>query len=130
MATPKITPTQTAVWKILQKSAEPLSAYRILELLAAHHPNPKPPTVYRALQALQAEGLVHKINSLNAFVACRDGHQGHQHASAFLVCDGCGKTQELCMAALEKPLQQASQAAHFTLNNATLEMHGLCKACV
>ncbi len=125
----KLTTTQQTVWEILQAATQPLSAYGILELLAQHHPNPKPPTVYRALQALQANGLVHKINSLNAFVVCRDGHQGHHHASAFLVCDDCGNTTELCLSALDKPLKSASEQAGFAMHNATLEMHGQCGDC-
>jgi Fur family zinc uptake transcriptional regulator len=86
----------------------------------------KPPTVYRALEFLERQGLVHRIESLSAYVACGKGQGGH--AAAFLICDCCGKTHEI-EAAIGEPLQQAANETGFVLQSVAIEAHGRCAAC-
>ena len=86
----------------------------------------KPPTVYRALEFLEQAGLVHRIASLNAFVACDSA--GAAHAAAFLICDCCGSAQEFDPGEV-RPASSAAKAEGFTPRAITLEVRGRCAAC-
>jgi Fur family zinc uptake transcriptional regulator len=86
----------------------------------------KPPTVYRALAFLERMGLAHRIESLNAYVACRLGDQ--PHAAAFLICDCCGSTREIAPAGVER-LVEASTEVGFRIETVAIEVHGHCQAC-
>lgn len=84
----RFTDQRRLVLSIIAESKIPIRAYDILAAFGKHIPNPKPPTIYRAIEFLQAGGFIHKIESLNAFVTC---HAGHAHrGSQFMVCNSCG----------------------------------------
>ena len=87
----------------------------------------KPPTVYRALDFLMDEGLVHKIESLNAYIGCP--HPEGDHVSQFLICDECETVDEVTSAALSKAVTKASAEKSFSIKRQTLELHGICAAC-
>ncbi len=87
---------------------------------------PSRPTVYRALEFLEKQGFAHRIESLNAYVACRQGPESH--AAAFLICDCCGDTREVAPMGVETLIDLAGQSG-YRVNVVTVEAHGLCAAC-
>ncbi len=104
-----------------------VGAYDIIERMAAHGPRPAPITVYRALDFLEAHGLVHKIESRNAFVACTHAHEGQ--SAAMLVCESCGLVAEVDAPDVFARLQAAAGAQGFVPRRAVVELNGLCQAC-
>lgn len=111
------------VLELLRESGSPSKAYDLIARYAPSGRLPAPPTVYRALAKLVEQGLVHRVFTLDAYVACT--LQGVEHRPAFFVCDGCGFFQELsgdaavaAMAHLEASIQSL-----------VLEVHGRCGAC-
>ena len=86
----------------------------------------KPPTVYRALEFLEGLGLAHRIPSLSAFTACRDG--GPTHSASFLICTCCGSAEEITPD-LGPLIARAGSQRRFEPHAATLEVRGLCEEC-
>jgi Fur family zinc uptake transcriptional regulator len=122
----KLTPPRRRVLELLLEAGQPVKAY---DLIAAFSPGgapAKPPTVYRALDFLEKQGFAHRIESLNAYMACRQGPEAH--AAAFLICDCCGATAEVEPVGAER-LKAVARDAGFTMNVVTVEAHGLCAAC-
>ncbi len=111
----------------LEKSASPLSAYDLLEKLRPHGIK-APPTVYRALEALMERGLVHRIESLNAFIACHHHDNGHAH-SQFAVCRNCGSVEEVHDKQLSSSIRKIASSLKFQIEREILEIMGLCKRC-
>lgn len=122
----KLTPIRRKVLRLLLESAEPAKAYDLLENLDGEGAA-KPPTVYRALDFLQSMGLAHKIESLNAYVAC--GHAKHAHSAVFIICDACGGAEELHAVSTNSALTEETEAAGFTVHNAVIEARGICRNC-
>lgn len=124
----KLTPTRRQVLEVLLSSHKPLGAYEIMELAAPDGPRPAPITVYRALDFLMAQGLVHRIESRNAFLAC-----AHRHASgalvAFLICDRCGTVGEAPATAISEAIGSAAAAMGFSPQISVIEVTGLCAHC-
>lgn len=112
---------------LLARLPQALTAYELLELLQRQDPSAKPPTVYRALGFLQEQGLVHRVDSSNAFLAC--DHPGEEHPVQLLICDGCGNVQELHAEALHRSFVQQASRAGFSIRQETLEAHGRCRGC-
>lgn len=123
----KFTPTRRAVFELLADQEQALTAYQLLERLQAAMPHAKPPTIYRALEFLQRMGMVHRIDSQNAFVVCDDFP--HRHDAAFLVCLECGNVSEVAVDKAIHDLKGAAQDAGFAYRYATIEMRGLCRLC-
>lgn len=124
---PELTPHCQKVLAALEKSHSPLSAYDLLEKLRKHGIK-APPTVYRALQSLMERGLVHRIESLNAFVAChhQDDHAPHVQ---FAVCRSCGNVEEIHDRSLSAGIHKAAARLKFHVEREMLEIMGLCKSC-
>jgi Fur family zinc uptake transcriptional regulator len=120
----RLTPPRRRVLELLLESGQAVKAYDLMALYQPGAPA-KPPTVYRALEFLERQGLVHRIQSLNAYVACR---RGEVHTAAFLICDCCGATTEVEPAAAKAMADQADRAG-FALRAVTVEANGLCAAC-
>lgn len=118
--------TQERVLALLSEAGRPLSAYDLLSRLRADGIN-APPTVYRALERLIQEGLAHRIESLNAFVACNQPH--HRELAAFAICDHCGKVSELMDEDLEARLANVAARTGFHASKATVELRGHCADC-
>lgn len=118
--------TQQRVLALLSEAGKPLSAYDLLAVLRGEGVN-APPTVYRALERLMRDGLAHRIESLNAFVACNQPH--HRELAAFAICDHCGKVSELMDDDLEGRLSMVAARNGFHASKATVELHGHCAAC-
>ena len=111
--------------ELLLEAGQPVKAYDLIAAYGQSGVPAKPPTVYRALEFLSQQGFAHRIESLNAYVACRRGEEGH--AAAFLICDCCGATREIASAA--NPIQALGEAAGYALTGVTIEAHGLCADC-
>jgi Fur family zinc uptake transcriptional regulator len=122
-----LTETRRKVFELVIKAGQPVGAYRLLEAMQDKGTRVMPPTVYRALNFLQGKGLVHRIESLNAFVACTQ-HE-HEHEGQFLICSDCGKTEELADESVSEMLREKATAHGFTLMQQTIELRGLCKDC-
>ncbi|MEO0466818.1 MAG: transcriptional repressor [Pseudomonadota bacterium] len=122
----RLTPIRRKVLELLIEAPGPAKAYDLLGRLDGEG-SAKPPTVYRALDFLQNLGLAHKIESLNAYVAC--GHASHSHAAVFLICDRCGGAEELHSESAVPALRQETESAGFTLDRAVIEARGLCRDC-
>jgi Fur family zinc uptake transcriptional regulator len=103
-----------------------VKAYDLIANFGVDGPPAKPPTVYRALDFLEKQGFAHRIESLNAYVACRKEADGH--AAAFLICDCCGATREIEPKASAEIIA-AGAAAGYALTAVTIEAHGLCADC-
>jgi Fur family zinc uptake transcriptional regulator len=128
MTAPQLTRNQQVVLKALAGSEVPLSAYDILDLEQVRDQGLKAPlTIYRALDKLRALQLVHRIESLNAFVAC--DHGPHSEPVGFMSCDQCRKTIELPVGACEQVLRSSAKANGFTLDKITVEVSGRCTSC-
>jgi Fur family zinc uptake transcriptional regulator len=109
------------------ESHSAVGAYDIIERMAGHGPRPAPITVYRALDFLEAHGLVHKIESRNAFIACTHPHEGKP--AAMLVCEKCGLVAELDASEMFDALQSAAKSQGFAVHRSVVELTGLCAAC-
>ncbi len=123
----QLTPIREKVLAIVWKSHKPVGAYQVLDELARTHKAARPPTVYRALDFLIAEGLIHKIESLNAYLGC--GEAGVAHTSQFLICRVCGTTEEIVDPKLDHALDAAARRARFTVERKMVEIAGLCGRC-
>ena len=106
----------------------PLGAYELIDRLAASGGRPAPITIYRALDFLRAQGLVHRIESRNAFVACVHAH-GSGDPVVFLICEKCGAVGEAASAAVADTIKSASRAAGFTPRTPVIEISGVCTHC-
>jgi len=122
----RLTPLRKKVLQLLLESEGPSKAYDLLEHLGEDGAA-KPPSVYRSLDFLLEMGLAHKIESLNAYVAC--GHWKHGHAAVFLICDKCGMAGELHANDSVKKLTQEVEGVNFKMRNAVIEIRGLCEKC-
>lgn len=122
----RLTPLRRRVLEILTESHAALGAYDVLGRLDAEGLGSKPPVAYRALAFLVENGFAHRIERLNAFVAC--AHPGAAHNPAFLICRACGHVAEAGDAPLAS-LRSVARDAGFAIERTVLEAEGLCPAC-
>lgn len=121
----RLTASRRRVLEMLLEAGQPVKAYDLMAHFAPGEGAAKPPTIYRALEFLEKQGLAHRIPSLNAYVACRvEGG----HDAAFLICDCCGSTHEIEPPAADALSRQAA-GADFAISGVMLEAHGLCADC-
>lgn len=124
----RLTAIRKRVLELVWASHQPLGAYAILDKLTAEGHKPAPPTVYRALEFLLEQGLIHRIASLNAFLGCI--HPNHQHLACFFICQSCGNAEELAeSSALQQEINQQAKNLGFVIRQSILEVAGLCKKC-
>lgn len=124
----RLTPLRRRVLELVWNSHKPLGAYELLSRLTDEGHKPAPPTVYRALEFLLEQKLVHRIASRNAFIGC--SHPGREHSGYFLLCDACSNAEEITAdSALGQAVAQAAATADFALRSQTLELTGLCRHC-
>lgn len=131
----RFTAMRRRVLEIIAASHRPMGAYDILDVLGEAPGEtsgkmgrkPAPPTVYRALEFLLREGFVHRIDTLNAYIACFAPER--RHRTHFLLCTDCGCVAEIEDAALDRALERAADAAGFAVARETVEIAGLCAAC-
>ncbi len=123
-----LTRNQSFVFDTLRKAKTPMSAYAILDALRDEGFR-APLQVYRALEKLQEQKLVHRLESINAFVACCDPACQTHGAAAFAICDECGNVDEIARAPIEKSLQDWTDANHFEAQSTAIEIRGKCRDC-
>jgi len=124
----RLTARRREVLKIIARSHRPLGAYEVLAALGrGRRQTPKPPTVYRALEFLVSQGLVHRIDSKNAFVACF--RPSHAHRAHFFLCENCGCASEVTGESLGAALASCAREAGFEVTRETVEIAGRCRAC-
>jgi len=124
----KFTPLRRQVLQALLSSHRPLGAYEVIEQLAKAAPRPAPITVYRALDFLMANGLVHRIESRNAYLACAHDHD-RAALVAFLICERCGAVGEVPAAPIADSLKAAAGASGFSPKLSVVEITGTCAHC-
>lgn len=123
----RLTPLRRRVLELVWSSHEPVGAYEILSRLSEEQGRTAPPTVYRALDFLLELGLVHRIESLNAFVGCPDPTRVHN--SQFLICEGCRTAVELESGALDRAITGSAADLGFAVSGRVVEVRGLCRTC-
>jgi Fur family transcriptional regulator, zinc uptake regulator len=126
--TQRLTPIRRRVLEALLASHAPLGAYELIDRLAVRDDKPAPITIYRALDFLREQGLVHRIESRNAFIACVHDH-GNGDPVVFLICERCGAVGEAASAAVADTIKTASRAAGFTPKTPVIEISGTCAHC-
>ncbi|MEQ1524077.1 MAG: transcriptional repressor [Aestuariivirga sp.] len=123
----KLTGQRREILSSVAQSHSAVGAYDIIERMAEHGPRPAPITVYRALDFLLAHGLVHKIESRNAFVACSHSHEGQP--AALLICESCGAVAELDAPDIFERIAEKAKARRFSPAHTMIEISGTCGAC-
>ena len=134
----QLTVLRREVLRLVLEAEAPVGAYALLARLKASRAGAAPPTVYRALDFLVEQGLIHKVERLNAFIGCTDAldhpedcgcGEAHDHPHQFLICSRCGATAEVSDPGVALALARAARAAGFEARRATVEVEGLCARC-
>lgn len=123
----RLTAIRRRVLELIWENHRPTKAYDLLNAISAERGGAAPPTVYRALDFLLDAGLVHKIESLNAFVGCDAGHgEGHPK---FLICRDCERVAEIPSPEIDSAIAREAERAGFAVDQETIEIGGLCGSC-
>ena len=123
----RLTPVRRRVLELILSSDQPTGAYALLGELRRGRGKLGPPTVYRALEFLLANKLIHKVETSSAFIACGDIE--HPHESQFMICDDCGATEELRDDEIVQSLRRLAEGRGFAVARQVIEARGLCPAC-
>jgi Fur family transcriptional regulator, zinc uptake regulator len=123
----RLTPVRRRVLEVLLESHRALGAYEVLDRLAKDGFGNQPPVAYRALEFLVENGLVHRIQRLNAYLACM--HPGQAHAPAFLICETCNAVAEAPAESARAALEVSAGALGFAVDRLAIEALGTCPAC-
>lgn len=115
------------IYALLLAQQGAVGAYELLDALKLTESSAKPATVYRTLDFLLEFGLIHKIESTNAFVACH--HFDCNHPVQFLICDTCGDVKEIQSEGLKDTLDNQAKSVGFSVVKQTIEAHGTCALC-
>ncbi|MEO9819459.1 MAG: transcriptional repressor [Paracoccaceae bacterium] len=124
----RFTPVRRKVLEILLQEHRALGAYTILDLLRESGFGSQPPVAYRALDFLVANGLAHKIERMNAFIACV--HPSQSHTPAFMICRLCEAVAETQSSPAKGALGDAARATGFRIERTVVEAEGVCPACI
>ncbi len=123
-----LTRNQSLVLDALEKSDAPMSAYNLLDHLRGDGLK-APLQVYRALDKLVAQGRVHRLESMSAFVACQHPDCQSHAATVFMICEKCGKVSESTDAAVSKALSGTAKQMGFVVAKSSIELRGFCGKC-
>lgn len=124
----RLTPDRLQVLEILLREHAAVGAYDIVESMDWGGRRPASSVVYRALEFLAEQGLVHRLHCRNAFVACVD--PASRHGAQFLICTGCLTVAELADTGIEARLVEAARSAGFRVQRSVIEVEGLCPHCI
>jgi len=123
----RLTPLRRRIFELVWSNHKAVGAYDLLETLHLEDPKAKPVTIYRALDFLLAAGLVHKVDSLNAFIGCLQPETLHN--AVLLICNQCQQTDEVEAQQVYDGIYQLAEKNAFMPQHISLELHGYCKAC-
>ena len=123
----RLTPSRQRVLKILLSVRSAMGAYEILSRLRDDGLGSQPPVVYRALDFLVRHQFAHKIESLNAFVACE--YPGESHSPTFFICKSCNSVDETCEDSIRGELGSLADNSSFVIEGVVVEAEGICKEC-
>jgi Fur family transcriptional regulator, zinc uptake regulator len=123
----RLTPLRKRVLELVWDSHKPVGAYALLDKLKGDGRGAAPPTVYRALEFLLECGLIHRIESLNAYVGC--SHPGESHVTQFLICSACGTAAELDDRRLGDAIGRSAAEHGFNIVSRVIELSGVCARC-
>ncbi|MGZ4959173.1 MAG: transcriptional repressor [Methylomonas sp.] len=123
----QLTPIRHKILELIWTSHKAVKAYDLLDQIRPLNDAAKPSTVYRALDFLLEQGLIHRVESLNAFVGCH--RSGTQHDQLLLICTACHNIEERAAAAVIQSLSDELREAGFSPQRKTIEIHGLCQSC-
>ncbi|WP_321338310.1 Fur family transcriptional regulator [Breoghania sp.] len=124
----RLTPTRRRVLELLLDEHKALGAYDILKHLAAEGLGSQPAIVYRALDFLLTHGFAHKVEKLNAFIACT--HPQEEHTPAFMICKTCQSIAEIQLPFPQTILGEAGQTNGFKIEKTIVEAEGICPNCI
>lgn len=125
----RFTSLRKRVFAIVSKNHSPIKAYDILELLQKEDSSAKPSTVYRTLDFLLENGLVHKLHSSNSYAACSHPKEAHGQCY-FLICEKCNNIKECCNSGIiTKEIHNIADKNNFKANNISIEIKGVCEDC-
>jgi len=120
---------EALVLAALRNHKAPLGAYELLGRLKSSGIK-APPQIYRALDRLVDQGLVHRLESLNAFIACNQAvANAGNHTCTFTICSDCNSVAELSDQSMERELKRLERTQNFIISSATIELHGHCQSC-
>lgn len=123
----RLTAIRRRVLELIWANHQPTKAYDLLEQIRGEPFSVAPPTIYRALDFLLDAGLVHRIESLNAFVGCDAAHE-HNHPK-FLICRRCERVAELSGERVARAIAREASNASFLVEQEVVELLGLCGVC-
>ncbi len=123
----RLTPRRRRVLELIWSRHEPVRAYDILDRLRAEHGGAAPPMVYRALDFLLENGLIHRVESLNAYVGCSAPLT--PHIGQFLICRHCSAIIEIDDSAIRRAVARKAKSIGFRVDRQTVEISGLCPHC-
>ncbi len=123
----RLTPIRQQVLRLMLEESRSLKAYELLDAMLAIHPKSKPPTVYRALEFLEEEGLIHRLDAVNAWTACIDVNSHHH--DLLVVCTQCGKVVEISAPEISSQLKNLIANTGFSLTSNETEIRATCAQC-
>lgn len=136
----RFTPLRQEVYRLILQSDRPMGAYDLMTALqdgrfaeqeqagkSSKKANIAPPTIYRSLDFLLSQGLIHQLNSINAYVPCC--HPRARHSSAFLICQNCKSVQEYSDLPIDGLIDKCQADTGFGIQKSIIELQGLCRAC-
>lgn len=123
----RLTAIRRRVLELIWANHQPTKAYDVLAQINSERGNAAPPTVYRALDFLLDAGLVHKIESQNAFIGCAVNHD--RNPPKFFICRECGRAAEIQSTDIDDAIASEAKQSGFVVDHQTIEVDGLCAAC-
>ena len=123
----RFTPSRRRVLELVCQYSEPVGAYALLDDLKSDGVSAAPPTVYRALDFLLDNGLIHRLATNNTYLAC--AHPQEQHEGVFLVCSSCGITREVHTRGVMSAIKRSAKEYNFKVTHASVEVTGICDRC-
>lgn len=123
----RFTPIRRRVLELIWRNHQAAKAYDLLDQLRSSEPAAKPATVYRALDFLLEQGLIHRVESLNAFIGCNQAEQRHE--LLLLLCERCQRVEERTAPAVMDAVARELTKADFAVTHKALEIHGMCRHC-
>lgn len=123
----RFTELRRVVLELVYNADQPVGAYQLLDELRDKGRSAAPPTIYRALDFLLQQGLVHRLAITNTYLAC--AHPQRPHAALFLVCKRCGHTQEVHTDGVIDAVKMRADEFGFSVEHASVEVSGLCSHC-